>query len=407
VDSNLRDIFNAGYTEALYRRVCALMEQRLDEPSYGFRIAEMPFIVPDDLRAKLETAAKEILAIIRRPEVMVDGLRAVPSRYRVPGLRVAEEPQFVAIDFAITRESDGTLGPRLIELQGFPSLYGMQLLQAEIWGEALASIPGMPERWTPLFSGLTREAYVALLRRTVVADAPVDEVILLDLHPEEQKTRPDFHATRRLLGVRSVDAVTLVKDGRRLLAPGDKGLTPVRRIYNRIVFDELERKGLALPFDWRDELDVTWVCHPDWYWIWSKHTLPRIDHPCAPRTRYLSEVEAPPRDCSRFILKPLFSFAGTGVNPDVTPEAIEAVPRAERSQWILQEKVDYAPALIAPDGTGVKAEIRMMFLKPEDAADYTLAINLVRLSRGKIHGVDHNKGLAWVGSSVGVWPDTV
>jgi hypothetical protein len=226
VDSTLRDIFNAHYSEALYRRVCALMEERLAEPDYGFRIAEMPFIVPDDLRAKLEQGAKEILEIIRRPEVVAAGLTAVPSRYRVPGLNVMREPEFVAIDFAVTREDDGSLGPKLIELQGFPSLYGMQLLQGEIWGEVLASIPGMPQAWTPLFLGLSRTDYVELLRRTVVGPAPVDEVILLDLHPEKQKTRPDFHATRQLLGVRTVDATRVVKEGRRVFAPGPAGMTP-------------------------------------------------------------------------------------------------------------------------------------------------------------------------------------
>jgi hypothetical protein len=262
----------------------------------------------------------------------------------------------------------------------------------------------MPQGWTPRFPGLDRASYLKLLRDTVVGQAPTDEVILLDLHPEEQKTRPDFHATKRLLNVRSVDATTIKKDGRRLLAPRGHRMVPVSRIYNRIVFDELERKGTKLPFDWRDDLDVTWVCHPDWYWIWSKHTLPKIQHPCAPKTMYLSDLKTIPDDCSGFILKPLFSFAGTGVNPDVTKAAIEAIPKAERSNWILQERVHYAPALIAPDGTGVKAEVRLMFLKPEAAKDYTLAINLTRLSRGKIHGVDHNKGLDWVGSSVAVWP---
>jgi hypothetical protein len=302
------------------------------------------------------------------------------------------------------READGSLGPRLIELQGFPSLYAMQLIQAEIWSEALASIPGMPQRFTPLFTANDRGAYVELLRRTVVGDADVDEVVLLDLTPEQQKTRPDFHATRRLLGVRSVDATSLRREGRRLLAPKDGRMVPVARLYNRIVFDELEKRGVKLPFDWRDDLDVTWVCHPNWYWIWSKDSLPRLNHPYAPKTRYLSEIDRIPEECSDYILKPLFSFAGTGVNPDLTPEAIAAIPEAERAQWILQERVAYAPALIAPDGTGVKAEMRLMFLKPDDAADYTLAINMVRLSRGKIHGVDHNKGFLWVGSSVGVWP---
>jgi hypothetical protein len=403
VDRTLRALFNENYSDALYRRVCELMEERLEEPSYGFRLAETPLLVPAALRAKLVTGAREILDILVRPETIAAGAPAVPARFHAPGGDAL--PQCVAIDFAIVQDADGSLAPRLIELQGFPSLYAMQLIQAEIWGEVLASIPGMPRRFTPLFMGNDRAAYVELLRRTVVDDADVDEVILLDLHPEEQKTRPDFHATRRLLGVRSVDATTLRREGRRLFAPKDGRMIPVARLYNRIVFDELEKRGVTLPFDWRDELDVTWVCHPNWYWIWSKHSLPRIHHPYAPKTWYLPEVDRIPDDCSNYILKPLFSFAGTGVNPDLTPDALRAIPENERSQWILQERVTYAPALIAPDGTGVKAEMRLMFLKPDDAAHYTLAINMVRLSRGKIHGVDHNKGLSWVGSSVGVWPE--
>jgi hypothetical protein len=402
VDVALRAIFNQTYDDARYRRVCALMEERLMEPTFGFRLAETPLLVPADLRAKLETGAVEILGLLQRPETIAAGRRAIPARFHAPGDDAL--PQCVAIDFAIVREADGSLGPRLIELQGFPSLYAMQLVQAEIWSEVLASIPGMPPRFTPLFSGIDHDGYVELLRRTVIADADVDEVILLDLAPEQQKTRPDFHATRRLLGVRSVDATTLRREGRRLYAPKDGRMVPVSRVFNRIVFDELEKRRVELPFDWRDELDVTWVSHPNWYWIWSKDSLPRIHHPYAPKTWYVSDVDRIPDRCSDYILKPLFSFAGTGVNPDLTREAIEAIPHDERAQWILQERVEYAPALIAPDGTGVKAEIRMMFLKPDDAKDYTLAINMVRLSRGKIHGVDHNKGLLWVGSSVGVWP---
>ena len=402
MDPNLRAIFNANYADTVYRRVCAAMEERLEEPEYGFRIAETPLLVPDDLRAKLGTCAREILELLLDPAVIAAGRTAVPERFHAPGDDAL--PQCVAIDLAIVRDDDGSLAPRLIELQAFPSLYAMQLLQAEIWSEVLQSMPGMPKRFTPLFMGSDRAAYIDLLRRTVVDDADVDAVVLLDLHPEEQKTRPDFHGTRKLLGVRSVDATTLRREGRRLLAPKDGRMVPVARVYNRIVFDELEKRAVKLPFDWRDDLDVTWVCHPNWYWIWSKHSLPRIHHPCAPKTWLLSDFDDIPVDCGNYILKPLFSFAGTGVNPDLTPEALRAIPDDEREQWILQERVAYAPALIAPDGTGVKAEMRMLFLKPDDAKDYTLAINMVRLSRGKIHGVDHNKGLQWVGSSVGVWP---
>jgi hypothetical protein len=272
----------------------------------------------------------------------------------------------------------------------------------------VAALPGMPLRFTPLFSDLTAERYVDLLRRTVIADAAPEEVILLDLEPESQKTAPDFRATARLLGVRSVCVSELRREGRRLLAPvpaGGSGWIPVRRILHRVVFDELERRRVPMCFDYRDDLDVVWAAHPNWYWVWSKYTLPFIEHPKAPRTERLSELGRWPEDPSRFILKPVFSFAGRGVVVDVDRRALDAIPEAERDGYLLQEKVEYAPALVAPDGSGVKAEIRMMFLRPEGSDEMVLAINLARLSRGKMHGVDHNKGLAWVGSSVAIWPE--
>lgn len=402
MDPTLRSLFNAQFSAELYERMSALMRERMDEPEYGFRLAETPLFVPADLRGRCERAAYEILDQLRRPEVIAAGERAVPERYRVP--RRDAVPHVATIDFAIARAADGSLEPRLIELQAFASLYGMELLQAEIWGEMLASMPGMPKRWTPLFGGIDRGAYVDLLRRTIVADAEPDEVVLLDLEPERQKTRADFHAIRRLLGVRSVCLTEVRKDGRTLLAPKDGRLVPVRRVFNRCVFDEIERRAPKIAFAWGDDLDVAWVAHPDWYWIWSKASLPLLDHPAAPRTRRLSELAELPRDLSNHVLKPLFSFAGTGVDPDPTPERLASIAEADREHWILQEKVPYAPALVAPGGIGVKAEIRMMFLRPEGERDLRLVINLVRLSRGKIHGVDHNKGLDWVGSSVGVWP---
>lgn len=397
-------VFNRAYDDDVYRRVCARMEERCEEPSFGFRLAELPLILPDDLRRRCERAANEILLQVLRPAIVLDGERAIPDRWRVP--RTDALPHFMSIDLALARSADGGVEPRLIELQAFSSLYGMQVVQSEVWGEVLASMPGMPRRFAPYFSGLDRESYLDLLRRTVVGDADPEEVVLLDVDPEKQKTRPDFHVIRKLLGVRAVCLTDVKKDGRRLLAPKDGRLVPVRRIFNRTVFDDLERRNVDLPFDFRDDLDVTWVAHPNWYWIWSKHTLPRLDHPAVPKATLLSEIDEIPRDLSRYVLKPLFSYAGTGVLVDVDREALDAIPEGSRSGWLLQEKVEYAPDLVAPDGSGVKAEIRMMFLRPDGAGELTVAINLARLSRGKMHGVDHNRGLDWVGSSVGVWPTT-
>ena len=402
MDPALRQIFNRNYQPEVYRQMCALMDERLSTPRFEFRLAETPLLLPNDLREACVRVAGEIQEELRRPEILAAGEAAVPERYRTP--RRDALPHFNSIDLAIARDAEGRLVPRLIELQGFSSLYGMQLVQSEIWGEVLAGLPGMPDRWTGLFSGLSREGYLDLLRRTVLADAAPEEVVLLDLDPASQKTRPDFHATARLLGVRAVCATELKREGRRLLAPLEQRYVPVRRILHRIVFDELERKRTVLPFDYRDDLDVVWAAHPTWYWLWSKATLPHLHHPAVPRTRILSEVDPLPEDLSRYILKPLFSFAGQGVRVDVDRAFIDGIPEGERAHWLLQEKVAYAPALIAPDGSGVKAEIRMMFLRPDGEDRMTLAINLVRLSRGKMHGVDHNKGLDWVGSSVAVWP---
>jgi len=405
MDPHLRPIFNRHFDADLYARMSALMDARLSTPRFEFRLAETPVFLPIDLRARCEMTALEILDIIRRPDVIESCRRAVPARFDAP--RADALPHFLAIDLAICRDERGELVPRLIELQGFASLYGMQLVQGEIWGEVAAGIPGMPPAFTNLFSNLGRESYIELLRRTIIADADPAEVILLDLDPASQKTRPDFHATARLIGVRAVCVSELTREGRRLFAPAGPGSpkrVPVRRILHRVVFDELERKRVKLVFDYRDDLDVTWMAHPNWYWIWSKYTLPFIDHPAAPRTWRLADVDPLPRDLSRFILKPIFSFAGQGVRVDVDAAALEAIPKERRGEYLLQEKVEYAPALVAPDGTGVKAEIRMMFLRPDDSDRMVLAINLARLSRGKMHGVDHNKGLDWVGSSVAIWP---
>jgi hypothetical protein len=268
----------------------------------------------------------------------------------------------------------------------------------------METMPGLSYGWSCWFSGYDRDGFLQLARETIVGRHDPAEVILMDLDPPLQKTYPDFAATKLLFDVDPVDPTSLTRRGKQLFRRAGGRELPVRRIYNRVVFDELLKKGAALPFDHRDALDVEWAPHPNWYWVWSKYSLPFLDHPAVPRATFLSDLDRVPKDLSGYVLKPLFSFAGGGVNVEPTAKDIDSIPPAERSAWCLQEKIEYAGAIPAPDGGGVKVEIRMMFLRPDDEPKPILAQNLVRLSRGKMLGVDFNKDFTWVGSSIGLYP---
>lgn len=403
MDRAYRAAFNAADTEGLRRRQAELLETRIGAKA-AFRLAETPVFLSPKVGDRLTRAAREITAILERPGLAGNMRSSVPHEWDVPGMD--SFPSFLQIDLALVDDGAGSLAPKLIELQGFPSLSAFEVFQAEAWSDVLQGVAGLPRTtWTGFFSGLDRGRYVDLFRRVVVASHDPETVILLDLEPERQKTFVDFEATRRLLGVDPVDPRSLKLRGTKLYRMKGGREVPVQRIYNRMVFDELIRSDVSLPFRLTGPIDVEWAPHPNWYWTFSKASLPFLDHPAVPKTRRLSEVEDLPRDlAARYILKPLFSFAGGGVNVDPTPADVARIPVKERSGWCLQEKIVYAPFIPAPDGGGVKVEIRMMFYRPDDEAGPTLGLNLCRLSRGRMLGVDFNKDFTWVGSSVAIAP---
>jgi hypothetical protein len=403
MDPRLRDTFNRHFTDALWRGYADRLSGRLGA-RFEFRLAESPVFLPDDLRVRMARAAEEILAQLMDPSRLAQMSAAIPARWNAPGMDSV--PSFTQIDFAVVREQDGTLGPRLIELQGFPSLTAMQVIQCDAWSDALRSIPGLDLDWTCWFSGLSRSRAVEVARSTIVGEEDPRTVIMMDLDPRSQKTWPDFAATKLLFDVDAVCPTELVRRGRTLFRRTPEGTElPVRRIYNRVVFDELIQRGTNLPFDYRDELDVQWAPHPNWYWVWSKYSIPLLDHPAVPRAFYLHELREIPEDLSRrFVLKPLFSFAGGGVRIEPTADDIRRIPPGERRGWCLQEKIAYEPALLDADGSGIKVEIRLMFFRPDGVIKPLLVQNLCRLSRGLMHGVDFNKSYTWVGSSIALWP---
>ncbi len=397
MDTAYRPAFNRAWTPELYQRYRARLEGQLGP--IPFALAETPFFVTPALRDSLTRSATEIIQQLAQPELLRELMKVIPPKYDTPGMDAL--PNCVQVDFAITPSASGGLEGKVVELQAFPSGYAMMVFFADAWGAEFQAIPGLAGQWSCFV--LPRAEGLQVMRDTILGGESPEAVALVDFEPERQKTIPDFVATERLFGVEAVCATQLVKEGRRLFRRKNGRLVPVRRIYNRMVFDELESKGYRLPFDWNEPLDVTWCSHPNWYWPWSKYSLPFLNHPAVPKATLLSQVKALPEDLSGFVLKPLFSFAGSGVVIDVAPEDIARVPPEQRHLWVLQEKVTYAPAIHAPDGSPVKAEVRVMLLRPPDAPALVPVIHLVRLSRGKMLGVDQNKGLSWVGGSVALW----
>jgi hypothetical protein len=397
VHPKLRPLYNASFGPACYRKVLDTLERQLGP--IPFRMAETPLLLTHDLRDRLVADARAVVAQLSSPAMLERCKAAIPERYRVPGMDAL--PNTAQVDFALVQGADGRLEGKLIELQGFPSLYALETMMSDAFAEIMAEMPGLAGPWTCLLK--PRDEALDLLRRTLLGGCDPEEVVLVDIDPPHQKTAPDFAATKQLFGIDAVCVTSLEKRGRALYRRKDGRRIPVRRIYNRMVFDEIEVKKVPVPFRWGDDLDVTWCSHPNWYWVWSKYCLPWLDHPSVPRSRLLSEIERLPEDLSRYVLKPLFSFAGSGVVIDVTREAIDKVPADQRDRWVLQEKIEYAPAIRMPEGTGVKAEVRVMFARPPEAKEMEPLILLVRLSRGKMLGVDYNHDLTWVGGTVGMW----
>jgi hypothetical protein len=395
MDPELRSRFNADFTPEKYAALLRCVNETEEWPA-DFRIAETPIFLTREFTDDVAGAANALVDLTRTREFALHSASAIPSGLEVPG--ESAHPNFLVVDFGICLEG-GRLIPRLIELQAFPSLFGFQLLALHCLRKAY---PAIPRDWTSSFGGMTDDGYIDILRRTIIGNANPENVILLEIEPEKQKTRIDFAATRTLLGIHPVCVTKLKKEGRELLYERDGREVRVERIYNRVIFDELIRRpDLELSFRFQDDLDVQWVGHPNWYFRISKHSLPFL------KTEHTSPAffaDAFPTDerLADYVLKPLYSFAGLGVDMDPTPEKLAALEKPP--EWILQKKVQYAEFVPTPEGPKSKAEIRMMFVWPEGERDPTLVNNLIRMSQGKMMGVDFNKEKTWVGSSIALHP---
>ncbi|MDD2674286.1 MAG: hypothetical protein PHF81_05345 [Flavobacterium sp.] len=389
-----RELFNAQFTEKKYQE---FKDDIASDFNYlpTFRLAETPFFISKELKEQLIEGCNDVIAFIQREDFKLLTNKSLELNPKVPN--EDNHTTFLAIDFGICEE-DGQIIPKLIEVQGFPSLYNYQF---NLYEKFQNHFPFLSEL-TPFINNIQPQEYMDILEEAICNHHPKENVILLEIEPEKQNTKIDFYYCKRDIGISIVCVTDLIKKGKQLFyknAIGEEIL--VKRIYNRVIFDELDlRTDLKLNFHFSDELDVEWAGHPNWFFRISKFILPFLKGKYFIETTLLSELKEIPKDLENYVLKPLFSFSGTGVIFHVTKEDIESVD--EKEHYILQKKVNYLPIIQSPEGK-VKAEVRVLCIwKKEDAAP-TLVCNLVRLSRGEMIGVKFNQDKDWVGGTLGLF----
>ncbi len=389
----LRERFNASFTTDKYQRLLQVMAERCGTP-VEFRISETPCFFPKELLDQMSEYGKELIHQLGTLEYRKASFDAIPPDFNVP--RESPHPLFIQVDFGLVRDASGHLQPKLVELQGFPSLYAYQAMLSQVYQEVYE----LDKNLNYLLNGLDWKSYKELLRGAIVGKHDPKEVVLMEVDPLHQKTLPDFILTEKLLGIPTVSITDVEKRGNQLFYMRDGHLMPIRRIYNRAIVDELVRKKTKTDFAFTDELDVEWAGHPNWYFRMSKFSLPFLKHPCVPQTWFLDRVEHIPDDLQNYVLKPLFSFAGLGVIMNLKKEDLADIPVAKRSQYILQQRMNFEPVIETPHGAA-KAEIRIMYIWTDELRPVMV---IVRMGRGLMMGVDHNKNMEWVGSSAGFWP---
>lgn len=390
MQQQMREQFNKNFTKERYEQYMKEIEA-LEPGALDFRNAETPVFVPKEFTQKMLGACDAIVDVITAPNFKQLTDRSIPAELNVPGEDA--HPQCLVFDFGVCENKDGELEPQLIEMQGFPTLFAFQAYHSDI----TAKYANLPSNYSPYLNGYNRERYVQLLKDIFVGDHKPENVILLEIYPEKQKTRIDFYCTKKLLGINMVCLTKLIAEGDQLFYMNDGVKTPVHRIYNRVIFDDLQQQeDLGAIVDLSKPYNVEWVPHPNWFYRISKFTLPFIDNPYVPETFFLNEMTQPV-NLDQYVLKPLFSFAGMGVVIDVTQEDIDKIKDPEN--WILQKKVQYAPVILTPDEPA-KAEIRLFYFWKEGWEKPVAVHNLARLSKGKMIGTRYNKDKEWVGGAV-------
>lgn len=388
---SVRSDYNAHFTDEKYQQFLQYVNESFDHVP-AFRIAETPVFLPKDLKHRLFEACEMNADVICGQDFKSLTDRAIRPHFRVPG--EDDHTLFLQMDYGICKDENGQLNPMLIEIQGFPSLYHYQ----DFIADAYRRYFHIPEGFNHLFFRRTEEEYHQMLKEIILKGERPENVVLLEIEPHNQPTRIDFYAANRKMGIPVKCISELKVDGRDVYYLDGDRKVEVRRIYNRVIFDELlSKRNLRREFYFTEEINAEYVGHPNWFFRISKYTLPFLKNPYVPDSYFLDELDEYPEDLENYVLKPLFSFSGTGVVFHVTRADIEAIH--DKANYILQRKVQYEPVMQAPDG-GVKCEVRMLMLWKPGEPRPVIVNNLARLTRGEMVGVKFNKDKTWVGGSV-------
>lgn len=382
-----REQFNQEFSQEKYQHFKEVLKQKSGlEPA--FRISESPIFLTKEFEGKLIDACESIIDQIKAlsSETLE---KAIPENCKVPN--DTKQPHFLTIDFGICKNDKGEIEPQLIELQAFPSLYAFQKVFEETFCEVYPFLDEIKNK-------MPREDFKNYLKEVIIGDENPENVVLLEIYPEKQKTAIDFVFTEKLLGIKTVCLSKVKKEGKKLYYEINGKLIEIKRIYNRVIFDELDRiPDLVTEFDFREDIDVKWVTHPNWFFKISKFLLPLLKHQFIPKSYFLHEFPGN-ENLDNFVLKPLFSFAGSGVNLNPTKEVTDTIE--DKENYILQRKVNYEPIFKDINGEFSKAEIRMLYVWRENDERPILLENLGRMTKAAMVNVDFNKKDAiWIGSS--------
>lgn len=382
-----RQKFNTEFSAENYEKVKNTLQNK-SGIAPGFRLSESPIFLNQEFETKLLDASESILdQIINMPAEALQ--KAIPDNCRVPN--DTSKPHFFTIDFGICKNSNGDVEPQLIELQAFPSLYAFQKTYEDTYCEVYPFLNEIKNK-------MSDDEFISQIKKLILGNENPENVVLLEIYPEKQKTAIDFHLTEKFLGIKTVCLTKVKKEGKKLFYENDGKLTEIKRIYNRVIFDELDKiPDLKTEFDFREEVDVVWVTHPNWFFKISKFLLPLLKHQFVPKSYFLHEFPEN-ENLEDFVLKPLFSFAGSGVNLHPTKEITDEIK--DKENYILQRKVEYAPVFEDINGEFSRAEIRLLYVWHEDEKRPLLVQNLVRMTKAAMVNVDFNKKDAiWIGSS--------